>query len=64
VVTFPNNMIDKLFWLCVKFLHWLAARCGTPYEAVNVWVFCLIWPALTIALVLIVIVQWVMLEHP
>ena len=20
-----SNMIDRLFWLCVKFLHWVAA---------------------------------------
>jgi hypothetical protein len=57
-------MTDKLFWLCVKLLHRLAALCGTTYEAVNVWVFCIIWPALTIALVVVVIEQWMMLTHP
>jgi hypothetical protein len=50
-------MTDKLIWLCVKFLHWLAAKCGTTYEAVNIWVFCIIWPVITFALVGIVIVQ-------
>jgi hypothetical protein len=50
-------MIDKLFWLCVKLLHWVAAKCGTTYEAINIWIFCIIWPVITIALVVIVIVQ-------
>jgi hypothetical protein len=40
-------MTDKLFWLCVNILHWLAAKCGTTYEAVDVWIFCISWPALT-----------------
>ena len=50
-------MIDKLFWLCVKFLHWLAGKCGTTYEAINIWIFCIIWPVITLALVVIVVVQ-------
>jgi hypothetical protein len=41
----------------VKLLHWLAAKCGTTYEAINIWIFCVIWPVISIALVAIIIVQ-------
>ena len=49
-------MIDRVFWLCVVFLHWLAARFKTTYEVVNVWIFCVIWPVFTLAL--IVLLMW------
>ena len=50
-------MIDKLFWDCVRLLHWAAKKLGTTYEAVNVWFFCVIWPAFTLALIVLVVVQ-------
>ncbi len=52
-----TTMIDRIFWICVEFLHWLAETYGMTYEAVNVWIFCVIWPALTVALIVIVFVQ-------
>lgn len=42
---------------CVQLLEWLAAKLGTTYEAVNVWVFCVIWPTVTLALILLVLYQ-------
>ncbi len=50
-------MIDTLFWPCVRFLHWLAAKCGTTYEAINIWIFCVIWPVITLALIAVAIIQ-------
>ena len=50
-------MIDKLFLLCVKLLQWLAGKFGTTYEAVNILIFCIVWPLITLALVVIIIVQ-------
>lgn len=42
-------MIDRLFYGCVDLLQQLARRTGLTYEQLNVLVFCLLWPALTIA---------------
>ena len=50
-------MTDRLFWACVRFLHWLAGKWGTTYEAINIWIFCVLWPALTVALIVIVLWQ-------
>ena len=44
-------MTDYIFEKCVVFLHWLARKFGTTYEAINVWIFCIIWPAFTLFLI-------------
>lgn len=48
-------MTDGVFNMGVRLLEWLAALFGTTYEAVNVWLFCVIWPLITAALVVAVI---------
>jgi MprA protease rhombosortase-interaction domain-containing protein len=50
-------MIDQVFDLCVWLLVKLAERLGTSYEAVNVWIFVVIWPALTLALIGLAVYQ-------
>lgn len=50
-------MIDTIFDLCVQLLLWLADLLGITYEAVNVWIFVIIWPVLTLVLVWIVFRQ-------
>jgi len=52
-----NPVIDGLFRLCVNILLWLADLFGVSYNTINIWIFCVIWPALTIALVFLVIRQ-------
>ena len=42
------NKIDTIFMLCVYFLQWLAKRLGMTYNEVNVWIFCVIWPIITL----------------
>jgi hypothetical protein len=42
-------MIDRIFDLCVVLLVWLAETFGTTYKAINVWIFCVIWPLITVA---------------
>ena len=54
-------MIDKTFRFCVVFLQWLAAKLGTTYKAVNVWIFCVIWPMITLALIVAVI--WLLIHR-
>ena len=43
--------IDKLFDACVWILFQGAKLFGTSYNAINIWVFCVIWPILTLVLV-------------
>ena len=46
----PNNKIDQLFTLCVNFLLILGKKLGLSYNEVNIWIFCVIWPILTLVL--------------
>lgn len=50
-------MISKIFQLCVDLLVWLAGLLGMTYEGVNVWIFCVIWPVITLLLIAIVVYQ-------
>jgi hypothetical protein len=43
--------IDYIFKLCVVLLTDLAQFLGTSYEAINIWIFVVIWPILTIYLI-------------
>ena len=50
-------MIDAIFDKCVELLVFLANQLGMTYEAINVWIFVIIWPAFTLALIALVILQ-------
>jgi hypothetical protein len=50
-------MIDQIFDLCVLLLVFLANFFGTTYKAVNVWIFVVIWPAFTVALIIVLVWQ-------
>jgi len=50
-------MIDTIFDLCVVLLVNLANLLGISYEAINVWIFVILWPIFTLALIVIIIVQ-------
>ena len=40
--------IDEIFNFCVHLLYDLASIIGITYEEINVWLFCVIWPILTL----------------
>jgi hypothetical protein len=50
-------MIDQIFDICVLLLIFLANQLGTTYKAINVWVFVVIWSALTLTLIIALIGQ-------
>ena len=50
-------MIDQIFDACVIFLIFLAELFGTTYKAINVWIFVFIWPAFTLLLMTLIILQ-------
>jgi hypothetical protein len=39
-------LIDEVFNRCVRLLVWLADKLNMTYEQVNVWIFCVIVPAI------------------
>ena len=50
-------MINSVFDACVSLLVTLAEWLGITYEAINVWIFVIIWPLLTLALIIVLLVQ-------
>ena len=49
--------MDATFDWCVRFLIFLAAQFGMTYKEVNVWISVIVWPAITLALIVLVILQ-------
>ena len=49
-----DTIINRVFDWCVQVLLWLGAMLGISYRAINVWIFCVLWPAFTIALLIII----------
>ncbi len=52
-----NTLIDAIFDLCVQILLGLANLFGVSYNTINVVIFCVVWPILTIVLIVIVVRQ-------
>jgi hypothetical protein len=50
--------MDQVFDWCVNVLVYWAGIFGITYKEINVWVFVIIWPILTLALVAVIIWQW------
>ncbi len=53
-----STFIDRIFDLCVDFLIYWAKVFGITYNEINVYIFCVIWPILTIGLIAIILWQW------
>jgi hypothetical protein len=47
-----------IFNLCVDLLYWGAGLLGTDYVTINVWIFCVIWPIITLLLVAFVVMEF------
>jgi hypothetical protein len=50
-------MMDQIFDWCVNVLVYWAGIFGITYKEINVWVFVIIWPVLTVILIGIVVQQ-------
>ena len=50
-------MMDQIFDWCVNVLVYWAGMFGITYKEINVWVFVIIWPILTIILMGILMMQ-------
>jgi hypothetical protein len=49
--------MDAIFDWCVDILVYFAGVFGITYKEINVWVFVIIWPIFTIALIILIMVQ-------
>jgi hypothetical protein len=52
-----QKMMDQIFDWCVNVLVYWAGIFGITYKEINVWVFVIIWPILTVILFGIIVVQ-------
>ena len=50
-------MMDQIFDWCVNVLVYWAGILGITYKEINVWVFVILWPILTIVLIWIIAMQ-------
>ena len=50
-------MMDQIFDWCVHVLVYWAGIFGITYKEINVWVFVILWPILTVILVSIIVIQ-------
>ena len=50
-------MMDQIFDGCVNVLVYWAQVFGITYKEINVWVFVIIWPLLTLVLVAVIVWQ-------
>jgi hypothetical protein len=50
-------MMDQIFDWCVRVLVYWAGILGITYKEMNVWVFVIIWPILTVILIGIILMQ-------
>ena len=50
-------MMNRIFDGCVWLLVVTARACGMTYKEVNVWIFCILWPLFTLALLGVILHQ-------
>ena len=55
--------MDQIFDWCVNVLIYWANVFGITYKEINVWVFVIIWPLLTILLIGILVMQYRMIKR-
>jgi hypothetical protein len=55
--------VDAVFDWCVEVLVYFAGVFGITYKEINVWVFVIIWPILTLAMLTVVILQGVRIRR-
>jgi hypothetical protein len=56
-------MIGAIFNGCVLLLLFLADRLGMTYKAINVWIFVIIWPVITLTLTSVAVRQWLRIRE-
>ena len=55
--------MDAIFDWCVTVLVYFANVFGITYKEINVWVFVIIWPILTLALMALLVIQQIRIQR-
>jgi hypothetical protein len=55
--------MDQIFDWCVNVLVYWAGIFGITYKEINVWVFVIIWPILTLVLIGVIVLQQRRIRH-
>ena len=58
-VTMANSgidWVDFVFNWCVRLLYDWATFFGITYEEINIWIFIVIWPVITLAMAVLILV--------
>jgi hypothetical protein len=50
--------IDVVFDWSVLALVWIADSLDITYEEINVWLFVIIWPLVTLAMAVVIVLLW------
>ena len=50
--------IDAIFNWSVRALYEIAGRLGMTYEEINVWLFCIAWPVITLLMMVAIFWLW------
>lgn len=58
-----DQLMNWLFYICVDILRWGAKHLGMTYEELNIWVFVVIHPALTLLLLGTTVYYWRKAAH-
>jgi len=58
IYTAEAGMMNQIFDWCVNVLVYWAGVLGITYKEINVWVFVIVWPILTVLLIGIIVVQY------
>lgn len=59
-------MMDAIFDYCVRILVFLVGQTGLTYKEINVWIFIILWPIVSLLLVVVILVQhrWIKVLSP
>ena len=49
----PADIVSEVFTTCVQFMYFVCGLTGISYEALNIWLFIIIQPALILAFFLL-----------
>jgi hypothetical protein len=55
--------MEAIFDWCVALLVYFAGALGVTYKEINMWVFVIIWPIVTLALIVLVVIQHVRIRR-
>lgn len=56
LIPFKTRKYDMVFDICVLWLLWVGELTNKSYNEVNIWIFCVLWPLVTIASIVLNIV--------